>query len=87
MNAAYRSAACFLTGAVALVSLSVSAPALAAPGCLADFNRDGSLSVQDIFDFLAAFYVNDEAADLNGSGTISTQDIFDFLAAYFEGCA
>jgi hypothetical protein len=52
----------------------------------ADFNHSGIVSVQDIFDFLAAYFANDPRADINGSGLISVQDIFDFLAAYFAGC-
>jgi hypothetical protein len=55
--------------------------------CIADFNVSGVVSVQDIFDFLAAYFANDPRADVNVSGVISVQDIFDFLAAYFAGCA
>jgi hypothetical protein len=55
--------------------------------CPADFNESGTISVQDIFDFLAAYFANDLHADFNGSGGLSVQDIFDFLAAYFAGCA
>ena len=54
--------------------------------CPADFNGSGATSVQDIFDFLAAYFANDPRADFNNSGTVSVQDIFDFLAAYFAGC-
>ena len=43
------------------------------------------LSVQDIFDFLNAWFSNDSAADFNGNG-LSVQDIFDFLNAWFAGC-
>jgi hypothetical protein len=42
--------------------------------------------VQDIFDFLAAYFAGNPRADFNHSTTISVQDIFDFLAAYFAGC-
>ncbi|MFN7020904.1 MAG: trypsin-like peptidase domain-containing protein [Phycisphaerales bacterium] len=57
------------------------------PCCRADFNRSGGEpSVQDIFDFLSAYFMGDPAADANDSGSVSVQDIFDFLAAYFEGC-
>jgi hypothetical protein len=56
------------------------------PACPADFNGTGGLSVQDIFDFLAAYFNGDLAADFNGVGGLSVQDIFDFLAAYFAGC-
>jgi hypothetical protein len=56
------------------------------PCCLADFNHDGSVAVQDIFDFLAAYFMNDPWADQNASGVVGVQDIFDFITAYFAGC-
>ncbi len=56
------------------------------PGCQADFNGDGALSVQDIFDFLGAWFAGTPSADFNGTGGISVQDIFDFLGAWFAGC-
>ena len=55
------------------------------PACLADFNCSGQLEVQDIFDFLAAWFNNDPNADFNGGG-LSVQDIFDFLTSWFAGC-
>ena len=54
--------------------------------CPADFNESGALTVQDIFDFLAAWFAMSPSADFNFSGTVSVQDIFDFLTAYFSGC-
>ena len=54
--------------------------------CTADFNNSGSVNVQDIFDFLAAWFVSDPRADFNGVNGINVQDIFDFLAAWFRGC-
>jgi hypothetical protein len=60
---------------------------LLTPICGADFNGSGSVSVQDIFDFLAAFFADDARADFNDSGAIGVQDIFDYLAAYFLGCS
>jgi len=59
---------------------------LTSPCCLADFNHQAGVSVQDIFDFLAAFFQPDPCADISGSG-LSPQDLFDFLAAYFSGCS
>jgi hypothetical protein len=53
--------------------------------CPADFNLDGVLSVQDIFDFLNAWFAGNPATDFNGAG-ISVQDIFDYLNAWFAGC-
>jgi hypothetical protein len=54
--------------------------------CPANFNQQGGVTVQDIFDFLAGYFGNVPAADFNGSGAITVQDIFDFLSAYFTGC-
>jgi len=54
--------------------------------CPGDFNASGAVSVQDIFDFLAAYFAGDPAADINNSGSVTVQDIFDFLAAYFTAC-
>jgi len=55
--------------------------------CPADFNGSGPPpTVQDIFDFLAAYFVGAAAADFNNTGGLSVQDIFDYLAAYFAGC-
>jgi hypothetical protein len=54
--------------------------------CIADFNNSGTVTVQDIFDFLSAYFSNLPSADVNNSGSVTVQDIFDFLAAYFAGC-
>jgi hypothetical protein len=65
--------------------------------CPANVNGQGGVSVQDIFDFLAAYFAgctgqagppcNGINADFNGSGTVSVGDIFSFLAAYFTPCS
>lgn len=68
------------TGAV--VAFDLTGPV----ACPADSNSDGSISVQDLFDFLAAYFSGFPAADVNGSQTLTVQDIFDFLTAYFTGC-
>ncbi|MCC6322105.1 MAG: immunoglobulin domain-containing protein [Phycisphaerales bacterium] len=61
------------------------------PCCYADFNQSNNPvepTVQDIFDFLAAYFNGQfPDCDFNKSGNISVQDIFDYLAAYFIGCA
>ncbi len=54
--------------------------------CPADTNRNGETTVQDIFDFLAAYFASEARGDFNRAGGITVQDIFDFLAAYFAGC-
>ena len=52
----------------------------------ADFNGVNGVEVQDIFDFLAAWFAGDPRANFNGANGIEVQDIFDFLAAWFAGC-
>lgn len=64
-------------------ALTIGGPAC----CAADFNADGTLSVQDLFDFLSAYFASDPAADFNDVGGITVQDIFDFLNAWFAGCS
>ncbi|MFN7021583.1 MAG: FG-GAP-like repeat-containing protein [Phycisphaerales bacterium] len=54
--------------------------------CPGDFNGEGGLSVQDIFDFLTAYFAADPATDFNGSGSVTVQDVFDFLTGYFDPC-
>ncbi len=54
--------------------------------CDADFNRDGSIGVQDIFDYLSAWFARDPGVDVDRNGAISVQDLFDFLALWFAGC-
>lgn len=54
--------------------------------CRADFNGVGGVTVQDIFDFLAAYFAGQASADINGAGGVTVQDIFDYLALYFVGC-
>ena len=54
--------------------------------CPADYNGDGALNVQDIFDFLAGWFAGSPNADFNGAAGLGVQDIFDFLAAWFAGC-
>lgn len=54
--------------------------------CPGDFNCSGAATVQDIFDFLTAFFAGDPHADFNGAGGITVQDLFDFLAAFFTVC-
>jgi hypothetical protein len=54
--------------------------------CPADYNNSGTVTVQDIFDFLAAYFGGEAGGDFNAVGGVTVQDIFDFLAAYFTGC-
>lgn len=54
--------------------------------CRADFDNDGSVTSQDFFTFLTAFFQLQLPADFNADGSINSQDFFDFLDAFFAGC-
>jgi hypothetical protein len=54
--------------------------------CAGDFNGLGGVTVQDIFDYLNAWFSGSAAADFNHVGGITVQDIFDFLSAWFASC-
>lgn len=71
----------------------VQAAACNAPGnnlvpcCHADFNKQSGITVQDVFDFLTAWFSSSPDANMtgNGNGPPTVQSIFDFLAAWFVG--
>jgi hypothetical protein len=65
---------------------SVEVPANLVRICAGDFNGDGSVTSQDFFDFLNAFFDGTAVGDFNADGFINSQDFFDFLAAFFVGC-
>lgn len=52
--------------------------------CRADWNADGTLSVQDLFEFLFSWFAG--RADFNQDGATSLQDLFDYLGQYLAGC-
>jgi uncharacterized protein (TIGR03118 family) len=56
------------------------------PRCGADFNDNGRLSAQDIFDFLTSWFAGNLLADFDRSGALTTQDVLAFLGAWFAGC-
>ena len=56
------------------------------PGCLADFNGDGTSDFFDVQAFLQAFAALDPAADLNGDGLFDFFDVQAFLQAFSAGC-
>jgi hypothetical protein len=59
------------------------------PCCRADFNKVGGITVQDVYDFLSAWFAGDPAADYvnNGAGTPTQPSIPAFINAWFiSGC-
>lgn len=64
--------------AVATVELVVS-------GCPGDFNDSGTVSIDDLFLFLNAWFNADPQADMNQNG-VTIDDLFLFLNAWFTGC-
>lgn len=70
-----------------LGSSAPSAPAIPARFCTADFNTDDTVSVQDVFDYLAAWFAGNPRADIDQANCVNVDDIFAFLMAWFAGCA
>ncbi len=59
----------------------------ASPCCYADFNKQAGISVQDIFDYLNAWFAVSPYCKINGDGATApvVQDIFDFLNLWLAG--
>lgn len=66
--------------------VQVILPCDPAPDCPADFDNSGSVTLQDLFDFLGAWFALDSAADFNAQNGVTLQDLFDYLGAFFEPC-
>ncbi|MCC6320959.1 MAG: hypothetical protein IT438_05915 [Phycisphaerales bacterium] len=54
--------------------------------CRADFDCSGQVTLQDLFDFLSAYFTGDGRADMNGTGTVTVGDVFAFIEYYFKPC-
>lgn len=66
-------------------SRSTSADIFTGPVCTADFDFSGTLTPQDIFDYLNAWFAGSASADMDGLPGLSPQDIFVFLNLWFVG--
>lgn len=55
--------------------------------CDADVDRDGAVTVPDIFSFLGLWFAGDPRADIDGDAGIGVPDIFSYLSLWFAGCA
>jgi hypothetical protein len=57
------------------------------PACPGDFNCDNSVTSADLFEFLGAFFAQDEVADYTADGVIDSRDFFAYIGAFFAGCS
>ncbi|MBX3405569.1 MAG: hypothetical protein KF869_02295 [Phycisphaeraceae bacterium] len=74
-----------LLGPVGEWSAEIDAVAIVRPAFHpADFDRDGAVTVSDIFSFLAAWFAADLRADVDGLPGLTVGDIFAFLALWFS---
>lgn len=58
------------------------------PCCRPDFNKDGMVSSQDLFDFLESYFAGNPLADFvgNGTGIPSVNSVRAFVSAWSAGC-
>ncbi len=56
------------------------------PGCYADFDGDGELTIFDFLGFQNAFAASDPAADCDGDGELTIFDFLCFQNAFAAGC-
>jgi hypothetical protein len=54
--------------------------------CRADFDGNGSRTIDDIFIFLNAWFAMDPRTDVDGIGGVNIDDIFIFINIWFAGC-
>lgn len=55
-------------------------------GCPPDFNNDGTLNSNDLFEFLGAFFAGDASADYDHDGAVDTEDFFRYTREFFLSC-
>ncbi|MCC6320617.1 MAG: DUF1292 domain-containing protein [Phycisphaerales bacterium] len=54
--------------------------------CPADTDRSGTVTLQDLFDYLTQWFAGATGADSNGDGAVVLQDLFDYLSLWFAPC-
>ncbi|MBY0311898.1 MAG: HYR domain-containing protein, partial [Phycisphaerales bacterium] len=54
--------------------------------CIADFDNDGGVAVQDLFTYINSWFAGHPAADMDRSDSLDTTDLFSFLNIWFRGC-
>lgn len=78
-----------VAGSNSLVVGSCGAGNTMATCCFADFNHDGSPSIDDLFLYLNAYFTGSPWANVGGDGVAAPtiDDLFLYINAYFTGCA
>ena len=73
---------------ILLVSTVIATPSRAvdAAPCGADADRNGIVSVDDLFISIQRWFTQDFRADTNGSGGVTIDDLFLMFNGYFLGC-
>lgn len=56
------------------------------PPCPADLTGDGTLNLDDVDAFIAAYLGGDPAADLDANGSVNLDDLDAFIASFLAGC-
>jgi hypothetical protein len=56
------------------------------PTCRVDYDNNGSVSLDDVFQFINGWFAQAPAADYDNSTTFTIDDIFQFINAWFTGC-
>ncbi|MBY0312688.1 MAG: HYR domain-containing protein, partial [Phycisphaerales bacterium] len=54
--------------------------------CVADFDNDGGVAVQDLFTYINSWFAGQPAADMDRNESLDTTDLFTFLNSWFRGC-
>lgn len=70
---------------IALDDITIDAITCERAPCPGDYNADGMVTVQDVFDFLNDWFAGSPRAALTGN-PLSVQDIFDFINFWFAPC-
>jgi hypothetical protein len=60
--------------------------ALQRAACPADLNHDRACTIEDVFQYLTAYFTGAPAADFDGNQANTLDDLFAFLSAWFMGC-
>ena len=55
-------------------------------GCRADFDCNGSVSIDDLFLYFNAYFQQAAGSDFNGDNETTIDDLFLFINQYFIGC-